>query len=97
MKILDDGSMEGKAFSGEKYKGEYPSPKHGEETYEDFYERCQAAVKEGFHLGDLGWNDWTTYCQGSPWGGGEYIQHYTIGEVPDDAWMKKEESDDDNY
>jgi hypothetical protein len=45
----------------------------------------------------LGWNDWTTYCQGSPWGGGEYIQHYTIGEVPDDAWVEKEATNDDDY
>jgi hypothetical protein len=83
MKLNDDGSMVGKTFSGENYKGEYPSPKEGKETYEDYYNRVQLLKKEGFHLGDLSWNDWETYCLGSPGGGGQYIQKYFIGEVDD--------------
>ena len=81
MKLNDDGSMVGKTFSGENYKGEYPSPKEGKETYEDYYNRVQLLKKEGFHLGDLSWNDWETYCLGSSGGGGQYIQKYIIGEV----------------
>lgn len=58
MKILSDGSVAGQTFSGDKYKGEYPRPKEGEETYKQFYERCESCKKQGFHLGDLSWSDW---------------------------------------
>ena len=46
MKLNDDGSMVGKTFSGENYKGEYPSPKEGKETYEDYYNRVQLLKKK---------------------------------------------------
>lgn len=66
MNILPDGSVEGKTFSGPDYKGEHPRPKYNEmETYRDYHERVKSAVKEGFHLGDLGWGDYQTYCMGS--------------------------------
>lgn len=64
MKILEDGSVEGKTFSGDKYKGEYPRPKNGE-TYAKYRERVNECKSQGFDLGDLGWSDWTTYCMGS--------------------------------
>ena len=34
-KILPDGSIEGETFSGDNYKGEYPSPKTNE-TFEQY-------------------------------------------------------------
>jgi len=95
MKILNDGSIEGQTFSGENYKGEYPRPKEGEETYKEFYERCEACKKQGFHLGDLSWDDWDTYLLGCPGGGGQYVQNYTIGKVPEHAWVQHEEKKDD--
>lgn len=64
MNILPDGSVEGKTFSGDKYKGEYPSPMSGE-TYADYHERVNKLKEQGFHLGDLGWGDYQTYCMGS--------------------------------
>ena len=87
MKILEDGSIEGQTFSGEKYKGEYPSPKYGIETYKEFYERCQVLKKQGFHLGDLSWDDWHTYLYGCPEGGGQYVQNFIIGKVPKNEWV----------
>jgi hypothetical protein len=71
--ILPDGSIEGETFSGPDYKGGYPNPKRGQETYEQYYARVEAKVKEGFHKGDLSWSDWNTYLLGSPGGCGEYI------------------------
>lgn len=97
MKILPDGSVEGQTFSGKKYKGEYPSPKEGKETYKEFYDRCEDCKKKGFHLGDLSWGDWQDYLYGCPAGGGQYVQHYTIGNVPEHAWVKYEEQTDDDY
>jgi hypothetical protein len=96
MKILPDGSVEGQTFSGDKYKGEYPSPKDGEETYEEYYQRVKKCISEGFHLGDLSWDDWSTYCMGGPGGGGQYVSNYTIGRVPDHVWVSQELSDDDD-
>jgi hypothetical protein len=55
MKILDDGSVEGQTFSGDKYKGQYPHPLDGKETYGEYYERVRKCVSEGFDLGDLTW------------------------------------------
>ncbi len=63
-KILDDGSVEGETFSGENYKGGYPHPQDGE-TYRDYRERVDKLKEQGFHLGDLSWSDWGTYCMGS--------------------------------
>lgn len=98
MKILEDGSVEGKTFSGKKYKGKYPSPKVGEETYKEFYERVEECKKKGFHLGDLSNGDWHDYCYGSPAGGGQHVSSYIIGQVPNDAWATHEQdTDDDNY
>jgi hypothetical protein len=65
MKILPDGSIEGSTFSGEDYKGGYPSPKSGWETYREYNLRVKSLVKEGFHLGDLSWRDYGIYCRGS--------------------------------
>lgn len=78
MKILSDGSIEGQTFSGTKYKGKYPSPKEDEEIYREYYERVQMCKKKGFHLDDLSWDDWHTYCLGGPGGGGQYVSNYTI-------------------
>lgn len=97
MKILPDGSVEGQTFSGHKYKGEYPTPKEGEETYKQFYERVEKCKKEGFHLGDLSWSNWHTYCLGCPQGGGQYVQDYIIGEVPENVWIKEEKELDEDY
>jgi hypothetical protein len=98
IKLNSDGSMVGKTFSGPKYKGEYPSPKEGKETYKQFYERVEKLKQEGFHLGDLSWSDWQIYLYGCPAGGGQYVQDYTIGRVPDDAWVSYNDnsSDEDN-
>lgn len=65
MKILPDGSVEGQTFSGENYKDEYPNPKNGKETFRQYRERVNQCVRQGFDLGDLGWDDWTRYCMGS--------------------------------
>ena len=73
MKILEDGSVEGQTFSGDKYKGEYPSPKDGEETHREYAKRVDECKKNGFHLGDLSWGDWTTYCRGCS-GHDDYMQ-----------------------
>ena len=64
MKINEDGSVEGQTFSGEDYKGGYPHPKEGE-TYGDYHERVKKYRTNGFHLGDLSWGDYQTYCMGS--------------------------------
>jgi hypothetical protein len=64
MNILPDGSVEGKTFSGDNYKGEHPRPISGE-TYHDYHQRVRKAIEQGFHLGDLGWDDYQTYCMGS--------------------------------
>lgn len=96
MNILKDGSVEGQTFSGKEYKGEFPTPKNGE-TYREFYKRCQEAKELGFHLGDLSWGDWHTYCLGSPEGGGQYVQDYVIGEVPEDQWVEDRIDDENDY
>jgi hypothetical protein len=92
-----DGSMVGKTFSGDKYTGGYPHPNVGKETYEQYYQRIEKLSKEGFRKGDLSWSDWTTYLYGCPEGGGQYIQNYTIGRVPDHAWVTHEEKTSDSY
>lgn len=99
IKLNSDGSIVGRTFSGDAYKGEYPSPKEGKETYEEYYNRVQKLKEEGFHLGDLSWGDWQTYLYGCPGGGGQYVQSYTIGRVPDDAWVTHDDSSDsdDDY
>jgi hypothetical protein len=63
MEINEDGSLVGQIFGG-SYNGEYPSPKNTE-TYEEYQTRVKELVKEGFHLGNLSWPDWQTYCMGS--------------------------------
>lgn len=92
-KILSDDSIEGKTYSGKKYKGNYPVPDDGKETYKEFYNRVEACKKKGFHLGDLSWSDWHTYCLGCPGGGGQYVSNYVIGQVPDKAWILEEIED----
>lgn len=63
-KILEDGSIEGETFSGDKYTGEYPSPQKGE-TYAQYRAKVDEAKQQGFHPGDLSQSDWQTYCMGS--------------------------------
>ena len=63
IEILEDGSMKGKTFSGEKFKGNYPHPKQNE-TYGEYKQRVDNLKKEGFHLGDLSWRDYDIYCIG---------------------------------
>lgn len=63
--IQDDGSVKGKTFSGPGYKGEYPSPRYGKETYAEYHARVAEARDNGFHPGDLNQGDWTIYCMGS--------------------------------
>lgn len=64
MKINEDGSVKGQTFSGKKYEGEYPSPRSGE-TFSSYRRRVDKCKEKGFHLGDLSWGDWQTYCMGS--------------------------------
>lgn len=64
MEILSNGSVRGKTFSGEDYKGGYPNPKVGD-TYRDYHRRVRKYVELGFHLGDLSWGDYSKYCRGS--------------------------------
>lgn len=99
IKLNPDGSMVGKTFSGDNYKGEYPHPKEGKETYKQYYERVELLRKEGFHLGDLSWDDWQTYLYGCPGGGGQYVQDFIIGRVPDDEWISytQENINDEDY
>lgn len=76
-KILNDGSVEGETFSG-KYKGDYPSPLYGKETYRQYKDRIDKEYKpNGFHLGDLSWSDWDTYCKGHS-GNDAYMQDEII-------------------
>lgn len=96
IELNDDGSMVGKTFSGDKYKGDYPSPKDGKETYQEYYQRVEKLRAEGFHLGDLRWNDWQTYLYGCPGGGGQYVQYEIIGRVPNDSWVTNENNNDDD-
>ncbi|SEA59405.1 hypothetical protein SAMN05192529_13142 [Arachidicoccus rhizosphaerae] len=72
-KILPDGSVEGETFSGKGYTHGYPPKKSGD-TYRDWYNRCQEYKENGFHLGDLSWDDWDSYCLGF-YGNEEYRQH----------------------
>jgi hypothetical protein len=60
--IYEDGSIEG-GFSENKNIS-YPRPQPGE-TYRNYRARVSALVAQGFHLGDLGWSDYITYCKGS--------------------------------
>jgi hypothetical protein len=87
LNILPDGSVEGQTFSGEKYRGEYPHPLENKETYKEFYNRVEECKSKGFHLGDLNWNDWYSYCLGSPAGGGQSVSNYKIGTVPNNRWI----------
>lgn len=41
------GAVQGETFSGDKYKGEYPSPRCGKETYEQYYNRVQECSNQG--------------------------------------------------
>jgi hypothetical protein len=62
--INKDGSVQGETFT--KVPGiEYPYPQSGEETYADYHDRVEKLREQGFHLGDLGWSDYQTYCMGS--------------------------------
>ena len=64
MKLNNDGSVEGQSFSPPTYTGGYPSPNNGE-TYRRYRNRVDELKKQGFHLGDLSWSDWDSYCKGS--------------------------------
>ena len=65
-KINKDGSIEGKTFSGDKFKGQYPTPRYGTETYREYRTRVRLlADEEHFNVGDLSWSDWDIYCKGS--------------------------------
>jgi hypothetical protein len=64
MELNNDGSVKGQTFSGPGYTGEYPSVKSGE-TYRRYRERVDKLRPLGFHLGDLSWGDWDSYCKGS--------------------------------
>lgn len=61
-KIHHDGSIEG-GFS--KVNLPYPSPNIGIETYRQYRARVDKLKDQGFHLGDLDWQDWGYYCMGS--------------------------------
>lgn len=47
IEILEDGSMKGKTFSGEKFKGKYPYPQKGE-TYGEYKQRVDNLKKKVF-------------------------------------------------
>lgn len=64
MELNADGSMKDKTFSGDNYQGEYPYPKKYE-TYREYRKRIDKLIPDGFHLGDLSWDDWIIYCKGS--------------------------------
>lgn len=63
MEINDDGSIKGESFS--KVRFPYPYPNYGIETYAQYRHRVDELVKQGFHLGDLGWGNYDAYCKGS--------------------------------
>jgi hypothetical protein len=62
MMINEDGNIPG-GFS--KIKLPYPSPHRHKETYAEYRERVNKLADQGFHLGDLSWDDYQTYCMGS--------------------------------
>lgn len=63
--INPDGSMKGATFSGNNFNGDYPSPHRGKETFAQYHARVSRLRQSGFHLGDLGFGDYKTYCMGS--------------------------------
>lgn len=65
MEINKDGSMVGNTFSGDKFKGEYPTPKIGSESFFSYRERVNLLRDKGFRLGDLSWSHYEMYCKGS--------------------------------
>jgi hypothetical protein len=49
------------------YKGLYPSPNYGFETYGQYYNRiCELKNNQGFQLSELTWKHWAIYSLGSP-------------------------------
>lgn len=62
MHIDEQGMPEG-GFS--KVKLPYPTPKYGKETYSQYRDRVKELCQQGFHLGDLSFDDWGIYCKGS--------------------------------
>lgn len=63
MELNSDGTMVGKSFSGKSYTGGYPRPQEGD-TYESYHLRVKECVSKGFHLGDLSFADYSSYCVG---------------------------------
>lgn len=67
-KIEEDGSVSGDLFhfSGQNYKGGYPYPRHGEESFAQYRGRVQTDFEaKGFNVGDLIHQHWKYYCKGS--------------------------------
>jgi hypothetical protein len=71
--IREDGSVVGETFSPKTYTGGYPVPCK-DDTYKSYRERVNKVKKEGFHLGDLSWEDWRAYCIGA--GYDDEISHH---------------------
>jgi hypothetical protein len=44
---------------------EHPGSRRSGETHEQYRARVDKAVEKGFHLGDLSWGQWESYCRGS--------------------------------
>jgi len=66
--LSEDGSKydaNGKYIPYTKADVEHPGSRKTNETYKQYRERVDKAKELGFHLGDLSWSDWHTYCKGS--------------------------------
>lgn len=88
LELNPDGSMVGTTFT-KRDTGknmEYPRPNSGE-SYRQYRKRVDALVKEGFHLGDLGFSDWSNYCTGGGQTGEDVDIDLPIGYV--EPWRQE--------
>lgn len=65
MELNSDGTMVGMSFTKQDIGRDiYVTPPDDRETYRAYKARVDKAVEEGFHLGDLSFSEWQTYCIG---------------------------------
>lgn len=79
MKLNPDGSMIGTTFTEQDTGKKMHVPGLSlSETYAGYTARVDAAVKKGFHLGDLSFSEWQTYCIGGGQTGEDVDIHLPI-------------------
>lgn len=95
MKLNPDGSIEGRTFTEDSCgKKICVAPPSRSETYVDYKKRVDAAVEVGFHLGDLSFSEWQTYCIAGGQTREDVDIHMPIGhQDPEREAMRKAESE----